>query len=183
MKVVGRVRLTRQRHVRFGQDERSNDVRPRSLSTPARQAPSFHCSRAAPASIFSFSFRANQNGVHLQDSCHASRFTRGMGPSQAPMLLLEPTSTTAASMTHPGQPSTSSGTSEALDTALDLTVEGLDAAKDIIVDALSVPGIGVALDAAIGILKKIQVCGPAILLCSSFEWTVYDRLRSRTAMH
>ncbi|RDX53984.1 hypothetical protein OH76DRAFT_1479063 [Lentinus brumalis] len=59
-------------------------------------------------------------------------------------------------MTHPGQPSTSSATSEALDTALDLTVEGLDAAKDTIVDALSVPGIGVALDAAIGILKKIQ---------------------------
>ncbi len=50
-------------------------------------------------------------------------------------------------------------TSEALDTVLDLTVESLEAVKDIIVDALSMPGIDVALDAAIAILKKAQVRG------------------------
>ncbi|RDX49661.1 hypothetical protein OH76DRAFT_523425 [Lentinus brumalis] len=54
-------------------------------------------------------------------------------------------------------PNTSSTTSDALDTLLDCTVEGLEAAKEIIVDALSVPGTGIALDAVIGILKKVQV--------------------------
>ncbi len=53
---------------------------------------------------------------------------------------------------------TSSTTSEALDTALDCTVEALESAKDTIVDALSVPGTGIALDAVIGIMKKVQVC-------------------------
>ncbi|RDX49106.1 hypothetical protein OH76DRAFT_1483330 [Lentinus brumalis] len=53
-------------------------------------------------------------------------------------------------------PNTSSTTSDALDTVLDCTVEGLEAAKEIIVDAVSVPGTGVALDAVIGILKKVQ---------------------------
>ncbi|RDX53989.1 hypothetical protein OH76DRAFT_1398269 [Lentinus brumalis] len=59
-------------------------------------------------------------------------------------------------MTHLGHPNKSSKTSEALDIALDLTVEGLEASKDIIVDALSVPGTGIAIDAVIGILKKVQ---------------------------
>ncbi|TFK79852.1 hypothetical protein K466DRAFT_605818, partial [Polyporus arcularius HHB13444] len=59
-------------------------------------------------------------------------------------------------MTHPDRPKTAPKISEALDTALDLTVEGLKASKDTIVDVLSVPGIGIAFDAVIGILKKVQ---------------------------
>ncbi|TFK80121.1 hypothetical protein K466DRAFT_605599, partial [Polyporus arcularius HHB13444] len=57
---------------------------------------------------------------------------------------------------HPDHPKTSSTTIDALDTALDCTVEALESAKDTIVDALSVPGTGIALDAVIGILKKVQ---------------------------
>ncbi|RDX53987.1 hypothetical protein OH76DRAFT_1415519 [Lentinus brumalis] len=59
-------------------------------------------------------------------------------------------------MTHPDRPKTVPKISEALDTALDLTLEGLKASKDTIVDVLSVPGIGIAFDAVIGILKKVQ---------------------------
>ncbi|RDX49662.1 hypothetical protein OH76DRAFT_1483026 [Lentinus brumalis] len=57
---------------------------------------------------------------------------------------------------HPDHPKTSSTTIDALDTALDCTVEALESAKDTIVDALSVPGTGIALDAVIGIMKKVQ---------------------------
>ncbi|TFK80315.1 hypothetical protein K466DRAFT_605443 [Polyporus arcularius HHB13444] len=56
-------------------------------------------------------------------------------------------------MSHSERPEPSSDTSEAV---LDLTVESLEAVKDTIVDALSMPGIDVALDAAIAILKKAQ---------------------------
>ncbi|RDX41059.1 hypothetical protein OH76DRAFT_254940 [Lentinus brumalis] len=59
-------------------------------------------------------------------------------------------------MSHSERPEPSSDTSEALDTVLDLTVESLEAVKDTIVDALSIPGIGLVLDAAIAILKKVQ---------------------------
>ncbi len=86
-------------------------------------------------------------------------------------------------MTHPDRPKTAPKISEALDTALDLTVEGLKASKDTIVDVLSVPGIGIALDAVIGILKKVQVCGLHVLLCAGAERIMNPRLRSRTATH
>ncbi|TFK84423.1 hypothetical protein K466DRAFT_602002 [Polyporus arcularius HHB13444] len=59
-------------------------------------------------------------------------------------------------MAHPDRPKTASKLSEALDTTLDLTVEGLEAVKDTIVDVLSVPGTGIAFDAVIGMLKKVQ---------------------------
>lgn len=48
----------------------------------------------------------------------------------------------------------SSGTSDAL---LDTAVDTLEACKGPITDAVSVPGLGVALDLIIGVLKKIQV--------------------------
>ncbi len=88
-------------------------------------------------------------------------------------------------MAHPDRPSSqsSSKASESLDTALDLTVEGLEAAKDYIVDVLSVAGVGVALNAAISILKKVQVCGLSVLLCTGAEWGLNNRLQSQTAMH
>ncbi len=80
-------------------------------------------------------------------------------------------------------PNTSSTTSDALDTVLDCTVEGLEAAKEIIVDAVSVPGTGIALDAVIGILKKVQVCGLPVPLCTGAERNLNYRLRSRIATH
>ncbi len=85
------------------------------------------------------------------------------------MLLFEPLApipSTTTSMTHPDRPKTAPKTSEALDTALDLTVEGLEAAKETIVNALSAPGLGVALNVVIGILKKVQVCSFPVLLCT-----------------
>ncbi len=168
MKVVGRVRLTRQRHVRFGQHERVSDLQLCTCYKPGETSAEF--SSQPRGSCFDLPCQSEWRALAGQLSRLAVHTRNGScTTSQAPVLLFEPTSTTAASMTHPGQPSTSSATSEALDTALDLTVEGLDAAKDTIVDALSVPGIGVALDAAIGILKKIQVCGLVILLCSSVD--------------
>ncbi len=66
---------------------------------------------------------------------------------------------------------------------LDCTVEALESAKDPIVDALSVPGTGVALDALIGILKKVQVCDLPVMLRVGAELTMNNRLRKRTAMH
>lgn len=41
---------------------------------------------------------------------------------------------------------------------LDLTVKGLETGKDPIIAAAPVPGLSVAFDVLIGVLKKVQVC-------------------------
>ena len=47
---------------------------------------------------------------------------------------------------------------ETIDTVLEVTVRGLELSKDTITAAAPVPGLGPALDLAIELLRKVQVC-------------------------
>ena len=46
---------------------------------------------------------------------------------------------------------------EAAEGLLDGTIRGLEASKDLVVSAAPVPGLGVAIDLTVELLKKIQV--------------------------
>ena len=46
---------------------------------------------------------------------------------------------------------------EAAESLLDGTIRGLEASKDLVVSTAPVPGLGVAIDLTVELLKKIQV--------------------------